>query len=255
MDTVFFILSKAVPALLYPLPLILIVLAIFAFRQKKWKQKLTILIPLIILWVISTPLMLNGLLSLWEYPMGSRAQLEGNYDAAVVLGGLSAPELSDKTYVEFSNRVERIQVPLELYKEGRVGKILITSGSGSLFSQEDRESDSLGDFSLRWGVRPEDLLLERESRNTYENALYSGKILDFKKIHNFLLVTSAFHMKRSAAIFKKQGFTFTPYAVDTMKDPSPFPFNILPNPNSLGDFQTLVKEIMGYISYSITGYL
>lgn len=256
MDSVFFFFSKTIPALLYPLPLVLILVGVFGARQRRWKQRLPFLLPAGLLWILSTPAVLNLAAGIWEAPLAQRRDLEGKiYDAAVVLGGLSLPELSSKEYTEFSGRSERLLVPLELYREGRVKKILITSGSGSLLNQTDREADALEAFALRWGVLREDLLIERESRNTYENALFSGKILDEKGLNNLLLVTSAFHMKRSAAIFSRQGFRFSTYSVDTLKDPTPFPMNLIPDPQALGNLQVLLKEFAGYTVYGIMGYL
>lgn len=256
MDSAFFFFSKTLPALLYPLPLALILVGVFGARQKKWKQRLPFLLPAALLWVLSTPGFLNLATGIWELPLGEREALEGkNFDAAVVLGGLSFPELSDPDYVEFSSRVERLLVPLELYREGRVKKILITSGSGTLLNQTDREADALEAFALRWGVAREDLLVERESRNTFENALFSGKILDAQGLNHLLLVTSAFHMKRSAAIFTRQGFRFLAYPVDTLWDPTPFPMNLIPDPQALASLQILLKEFTGYSVYAMMGYL
>ena len=47
------------------------------------------------------------------------------------------------------------------------------------------------------GVRKKDILLENQSRNTHENAIYSLKIIEEENIEGkVLLITSAFHMRR-----------------------------------------------------------
>ena len=60
------------------------------------------------------------------------------------------------------------------------------------------------------GVPGRSMLLERNSRNTYDNALYTAVVLNNKNIKRILLVTSAFHMRRAVALFEKQGFDVVP---------------------------------------------
>jgi uncharacterized SAM-binding protein YcdF (DUF218 family) len=49
------------------------------------------------------------------------------------------------------------------------------------------------------------MLLETRSRNTRENARYSAQLLDARKMHHILLVTSALHMERAMGEFSAQG--------------------------------------------------
>jgi uncharacterized SAM-binding protein YcdF (DUF218 family) len=55
------------------------------------------------------------------------------------------------------------------------------------------------------------VLIENRSRNTLENAREVRNLLGAKRI---ILVTSAFHMKRAAGMFTKQGFIVIPAPVD-----------------------------------------
>jgi uncharacterized SAM-binding protein YcdF (DUF218 family) len=51
------------------------------------------------------------------------------------------------------------------------------------------------------------LIVESESKNTYENALFTKKMIDSLNLNgSFILVTSAIHMPRAMAVFKKVGF-------------------------------------------------
>ncbi len=57
-------------------------------------------------------------------------------------------------------------------------------------------------------------MLERRSRNTWENAEFSKAIAAPKNGERWLLVTSAYHMPRSVGIFRKVGFAIEPYPAD-----------------------------------------
>ena len=58
------------------------------------------------------------------------------------------------------------------------------------------------------------IIFENTSRNTYENILFSKDIVNPTKNENWLLITSAFHMKRAILVGKRHEWNFIPYAVD-----------------------------------------
>ena len=64
------------------------------------------------------------------------------------------------------------------------------------------------------GVSADRLVLENKSRNTYENAVFTKELVTPKPGETWLLVTSAFHMPRSKALFDKAGFPTVPWPVD-----------------------------------------
>ena len=73
----------------------------------------------------------------------------------------------------------------------------------------------------------EDIILEKESKNTYQNAECIAKILKEKKYNQLILVTSRFHLKRSLLYLSN--------------------FNLSPQPQ-LGDYLSV------YPSYKFMGY-
>ena len=98
------------------------------------------------------------------------------------------------------------------------------------------------------------VLTETESKNTHENAMYTGQMGISKRI---LLITSESHMRRAKACFEKEGFEVVTYTTDRHVGKRKFHFEhlILPNFGVLGAWTGLAHEIIGYISYSIAGYL
>ena len=63
------------------------------------------------------------------------------------------------------------------------------------------------------GVPSERVLYERAARTTYENAIFSASVRGVEKAKPWLLVTSAYHMPRSMALFRAAGWNVTPYPV------------------------------------------
>ncbi|GAB1482345.1 hypothetical protein MASR2M78_11600 [Treponema sp.] len=115
--------------------------------------------------------------------------------------------------------------------------------------QETREAPFMAKLLSDFGVPTEALILERESRNTYENATLSAPILQNKGANRIILVTSAWHMRRSAAIFKKAKYDFVIYSVDSLQQPFSFPRDLIPDAQALDNLTRLLREWIGFVSY------
>jgi uncharacterized SAM-binding protein YcdF (DUF218 family) len=147
---------------------------------------------------------------------------------------------------------------LELYHDGKIHKILLTGGSGYINFQEWKESSLIADVLLKSGVKKEDLILENNSRNTYENALFTADILKKGNYGSrYLIITSAFHMRRSLACFKKAGITGDTFSADTR-----FPAHIntldkiiKPDAEYLWMWDALIHEWVGMLMYKLAGYI
>src|SRR5690606_22170344 len=64
------------------------------------------------------------------------------------------------------------------------------------------------------GVAPERIVLESQSRNTFENALYLRDLLEPRPGNQWLLVTSAWHMPRAVGAFRQAGFSVIAWPTD-----------------------------------------
>lgn len=116
------------------------------------------------------------------------------------------------------------------------------------------------------GVPAGAITLERRSRNTYENAIETKKLLDAQGIERIILVTSAMHMPRAQAIFARQGFDVIPAATDFnvtqaewdyyfTPDPAIQVFNLFPSADALDWTMRAMKEYLGIIVYRLRGWL
>jgi uncharacterized SAM-binding protein YcdF (DUF218 family) len=252
----FFTLSKLVYWLIMPTSLIA-VLFISAWVVKKKKSKHILLKSGVFLMLFFTnPFMAHWVMNVWEPNAIPFDQIEKQYKYGIVLTGITDLERPPFDRVQFNKGADRIVHAIDLYKRGAIEIIIISGGSGSIFNNERKESQSLADFAKMCGVSPSHLIIEDRSRNTRENALYTKELLQ----HNTepaLLITSAFHMSRAKSCFDKVGMITDIFPTDYYGRPIQFTPDkiIIPNVSSLKIWTILAKEWVGLISYWVVGYI
>lgn len=231
----------------------LLFVAVFSKDEKRKKKALRWAFGLTLLF--SNPFIFDEAVRLWEIPVTSYADVKP-HDVGIVLGGMSQydPTLGR---AQFYRGVDRLIQAVELYKRGVIKKILFTGGSGSISHFEMKEGNYINRYLLIMGVPKEDFLIESESQNTRENALFTKQLLEKEKIKgSYLLITSAFHMRRSIGCFNKAGLTVDHYSTDRYAGPRKFEFDhlFIPNISALNDWNNLIHEVVGFITYKIFGY-
>ena len=152
---------------------------------------MTVLIVFGILYLPFTQYKLTGILS-----------AEGNLrptQAIVVLGGGLGSDGSSGV-----GTLERVKYGIYLYKEG-FANYLIFSGGQKVGNSV--EAEEMYRVAVDRGVNPEVLIKEDRSSSTYENALYTKKIIVSQDNieGKVILVTSPYHMRRALLCFRKQG--------------------------------------------------
>ena len=102
----------------------------------------------------------------------------------------------------------------------------------------------MGQIAGLLGVKPEDIRLEPDSRDTAEEAEIIAKMIGRDK---FILVTSAAHIPRSMSLFRRRGLQPIPAPADflTKNIQSSDPMRFFPGVGSLGQTQTAVHEYLG----------
>ena len=115
-----------------------------------------------------------------------------------------------------------------------------------------KEADVAERLFLALGVERSQIVLESQSRNTYENVLYTKELVKPKPQETWLLITSAFHMPRSVGIFRKAGWEVIPYPTDYrviagQRQPN------LGFSEKLSIIDNAAKEWVGLVSYFLLG--
>ncbi len=255
----FFILSKLFYFLIKPFNWIIIGLLMALLNNNAWKRRRIIRNTLLIALLFSSPFIFNTVAKWWEPPMISMQSVE-NHDVAIVLGGFTRTGLHrvDDRYVA-SAANPRITTAIELYKLGKVKKILITSGDGAVFRLvEEPEADLVKTFLLRIGIPENDILIENKSKNTRENAIFTKQNLDNQYPNaKCLLITSASHMPRSLGCFAKAGLSCTAFPTDNKaeritNEPRTW---LTPDPEYVLFWQFFIKEWIGIGVYKLMGYV
>ena len=123
-------------------------------------------------------------------------------DAAIVLG---AAVWSAGLSPVFK---ERINHGIDLYRKGKVRKLIFTGGQGN--PGESTESSAARDYALQSGVPAQDILIEEKSHTTYENVLYAKKVADTHAIRKVLIVSDPLHMKRAVLMAQDVGLVAEP---------------------------------------------
>ncbi len=253
----FFILSKLLAFLLRPINWIFFLLIGSLWWKKKRKKLLWI--NLVVFFLFSNAFLFNLAVSWWEVDTPDILESETTYDVAILLGGYSDLQITQaKGLHHLSGSGNRFHLAMQLYKEGKFKKWLLSGGSGRLWDSEKQEAIFVQDLLIRLGVDKQDIILEPLSRNTHENAFFSKqKLEEHHPKGRFLLITSAWHMPRARACFDKEGVEVTPFCTDYKGKKIEFrPEQILlPNAGTLNDWDFLIKEWVGYLVYWMKGYL
>lgn len=252
----FFILSKLFAFLFSPFLWFFISFFIFLFlKNDKWKLIFK-RISIFILFFFTLGFPINFLVSRWEVA-GTEMESVGNYDIGVVLSGMVVYN-KDLKVLSARRGIDRIWQAITLYKKGKINKILISGDTGYVIRKGLHEADQLKEVLVEWGIPFEDIIIENKSKNTYENALFTGSLMKKNKFKKkFLLITSALHMPRASACFKKQNLKFDVFATDhyNLKNTEFTLDQLLPSINCFVMWEVYLKEIVGYTVYSFRGYL
>jgi uncharacterized SAM-binding protein YcdF (DUF218 family) len=175
-------------------------------------------------------------------------------DGIVVLGGAIQPALSaDRGVLALNGNVERMTVFAELARKYPDAKLAFTGGSGDIDHPDAREGDWVGPFLDAVAIPRARVVIERDSRNTVENARFTKALVKPQAGEVWLLVTSARHMPRSVGVFRKEGWAVVPYPADYVtprKIGWSLRFDVA---GGLGAVDAAAYEWIGLVYYWLTG--
>ena len=229
----------------------------FWLKNSLWKKRFFIL-GMVYLFFFSNRFITNEIFLMLEIPPTPLEEIPTNYEFGIVLGGVTNLKKLPKDRVYFHKGADRITHAIQLYKIGKIKKILVTGGSSNIINTEFKEADNVYDFLILMGVDEKDILIENQARNTYENAIYSSQILNSKfPSGKHLVITSGFHLRRALLCFNKTNLNVDGFSSDFYSHERSFALDILfvPDPKSFSDWQMLTKELFGIILYWLFGYI
>jgi uncharacterized SAM-binding protein YcdF (DUF218 family) len=167
-------------------------------------------------------------------------------DAIVVLGGGLGSPTPYTVYPELYQGGDRGWHAARCFHAGKAPVVLF-SGLG--------EGPGMKQFLMDLGVPATNIVLESESKNTYENGLFVRTKLKEMKASRVILVTSAWHMRRAVMAFKKLKVDVIPAGCDYEALSSrgaltpDMQMYYLPSPDVLMRSTAACKEYIGYWAY------
>ncbi len=253
----FFVLSKTLAFLLKPIGILFILALISLSLKNRTKNKRMTIAFLVILYIFSCPAIINYVIETYEFSTYEVSNAK-NYEYGIVLtGGLINESQSLGDNIHLGPESDRLWQAAELYKAKKINKIIISGGDGyhKIDSLIPTENDRSRDFLLKVGVNLEDIIQEKRSVNTHENAKFCKQILsNYNK--NVLVITSAFHLKRALACFEKEKLKSDWYATSPISRNYNFNFqDLIPSSNAFNDAETIANELIGLVVYKFMGYI
>ncbi|MBR1363442.1 YdcF family protein [Bradyrhizobium ottawaense] len=170
----------------------------------------------------------------------------------VVLGGGIDEYLSEERGETTPDRgFTRIIAAAKLARRYPNARIIYTGGSSNLTGKDIREADYAAQAFEDLGISKSRIEIERDARNTAENAVRAKAIASPKQRERWLLVTSAYHMPRSVELFRKTAFVVEPVPTDWQTGPTTF-WRLDPL-RRLGQLKTASREWIGLAVLWVTG--
>jgi uncharacterized SAM-binding protein YcdF (DUF218 family) len=254
----FFFLSKAIDFLVMPESLLLVMLAYGFFTKKHRHRKLVLGLAFVSFFLTANTYLVKKLFNGWEPRLRNINTLPA-YDVGILLsGGLMSSQKPSADHYAMGDHGDRVLQTYQLYKAGKIRKILITGTSSDLMMSLGRgETMEAADVLKRWGVPAQDIIFEQKARNTRENALFSARILKTQFAGGrYVLITSAFHMRRSAGCFEKAGIKTDIFPADFYGGYNKLSFQsaVVPDAEAFAAFSVLWHELIGFIVYKLVGY-
>ncbi len=252
---------KVIKLAVYPLSWILLLLVFALFGLWRGRRKLLqgcLVAALALTYGLSLPPVARTLARTLESQHPAPARIDPppaapTFDAVVVLaggvgrrGGLR-PEDALKPA-----SLERLLCGRSLMAQGLAPVLVLSGGNADPFADHTPESEIMARSLRTIGPSSGTVEVETNSRTTFENAVETKKLLGARL--RIALVTSALHMPRAMALFKRQGFDATAFPCGYLAGPPESGIReFLPEIKNLEDSTRAINEWVGLWLYALAG--
>jgi uncharacterized SAM-binding protein YcdF (DUF218 family) len=245
--------AKILPVFFLPSGVaILLLLASIVFR-KRWMAAA----GLAVLWLSSLPIASDAVMRATEgWQIRQPVSSMPNADAIVVLSGMLRGAPGPERIDEWTEGVDRFDAGVALVKAGKAPLLVFTGGWMRWHADGVAEGDVLGQKAAAIGVDRDRLVVSGAARTTADEAQAVARLLRGRGLGgaapSIILVTSAFHMRRSRLLFTRAGLGVTPFPVDFLVSEQPFSIlKVLPHALSIYQTEVAVRELYGYLYYAL----
>lgn len=256
----FFIASKIVFALVRPLNLLILLLALgvlLGFTRLKHAGRRLVAAVAVLFAVIGFTPAAEVALGVLENRFPPTPEGVTAIDGIIVLGGALDTRAAEARpgAMAMSDAAERMTEVAGLVKRYPDARLIFTGGSGDLMPGALSEAEVARRLFLSFGIDEARMVFESRSRNTWENAVFTREIVMPRPDQRWLVVTSAFHMPRSIGVFRRAGWSgLVAYPTDFRTRgpdvPLRWPVSAL---TAFDSIDLVAKEAIGLVVYRLTG--
>jgi uncharacterized SAM-binding protein YcdF (DUF218 family) len=244
----FFVISKLLVIFVSPATWILLLFIAGLIIKDQKRKRRCFKASIILLIIFTNPFLLDQFARKWDIPPQQLPD-STHYSCAILMGGFNAEDRDGKGY--FTGAADRFIQTLKLKAQNKVSHILISGGSGKLIPGHLKEADFAQSELKAFNIPDSAILTENQSRNSFENASNSKKILDSLHLASpYILITSGFHMRRASYTFRKMGVKVIPFPCNYIAGREKTSLSsFIPNIGTLSGWDFYIKEIMGMVVY------
>lgn len=245
----FYIFSKIFACAASPW-LYIIILLVAGYLINKRKAKVTCLsFSLLFFLFFSNRVIYQACLQSYTFSYISRFDSIGHYKYALLPGGFTEYD-HYRERIEYGFAVDRMVDAVELYKLGKVEKLVFTGDGASTYSGNMvKFVETVENF---WGVKREDVIIEPYAKNTFQNIELSMKMLPDMNSGNTIVVNSAIYMRRTLQSCEQLDFYPAYYATDIITGEIMASWeDWIPDFHVMDDWMKLIHEWIGCVAYKV----
>ncbi len=250
-----FVVAKIALALILPPSGMLLLLAagLLLLRRRPYTGRALVVLGSVLLYAASLPDLADLLIRPLESYAPPYSGTAERVDAVVVLGsGVCDLSWVPAPAAPTGTALERLVEGVSIARSLKV-PLVISGGTGEIAGCDVREADAMADRAVKLGFPRRSMVIDDRSRNTLENAEAVSRLLSGRTV---VLVTSAFHMRRAAAMFRKQGFTVVPAPTAYLARTRPRSWtNLIPRADDLATTARALSERLSLVWYAAQGKL
>lgn len=234
---------------------LVVLMVMWRRRVEKRRRLLLITAPIAGLTLMFTPAVAIVALGTLEWQYAPALERPPGVQTVVVLSGYAfRPTLTRRQTVLGLDSQFRCVHAADLYHQPGSCRILVCGGKVEPDDVGEPLAVLMREYLIKQGVRPEDVLLEDMSRNTYENAVFAGKILREEGVDEIVLVTTATHLPRAVPCFEAQNLKVHPSGCDYKAyEFSGSPLLFFPRSGAIHGIESAFHEWAGIVLYWIRG--
>jgi uncharacterized SAM-binding protein YcdF (DUF218 family) len=239
--------------------LLLVLWTLWRLWRRQWRSACASGLVVVALAVVGNGWLSSRLLATLERPYAGRTADDlASADAVVMLGGMACLSRNDCFGMELGDSVDRFVTAAELIRRGKGRALILGGGAHGKGGARQNEGDLLGRWLTAWNVAPLPVFVLDGCKTTRDEAERTRRILDEKGWRRIILVTSAAHMRRSEAVFRKLGIEVECFAADfqglsALEEAGPF--SPAPSAGSAQALSLYTHEVLGWYLYRLRGRL